>query len=168
VAVIETDKVNVDIRSTHAGQIKKYFANEGDTVSVDADFFELDTDAKGGEGKKEAAPSKKVTIKDIKYYNRMSNQAKKRLRKRSPRRNNPSRKNPRRKSPKRRHPSRMPLNPPLLSRPPPLSQREARLRLQSAVRGLKPACPCLGCAPESLKDSRRPRILTPCSPPSTK
>lgn len=32
VAVIETDKVNVDIRSTHAGTIKKYYANEGDTV----------------------------------------------------------------------------------------------------------------------------------------
>lgn len=32
VAIIETDKVNVDIRSTHSGVIKKYFANEGDTV----------------------------------------------------------------------------------------------------------------------------------------
>lgn len=32
VAVIETDKVNVDIRTTHAGTIKKFFANEGDTV----------------------------------------------------------------------------------------------------------------------------------------
>lgn len=29
VAVIETDKVNVDIRSTHAGVIKKYYAKEG-------------------------------------------------------------------------------------------------------------------------------------------
>ncbi len=47
VAVIETDKVNVDIRSTHAGTIKKFFANEGDTVQVDAQFFELDTDGKG-------------------------------------------------------------------------------------------------------------------------
>jgi pyruvate/2-oxoglutarate dehydrogenase complex dihydrolipoamide acyltransferase (E2) component len=48
VAVIETDKVNVDIRSTHSGVIKKYYANEGDTVQVDANFFEIDTDGKGG------------------------------------------------------------------------------------------------------------------------
>ena len=46
VAVIETDKVNVDIRTTHAGVITKYFAGEGDTVMVDADFFEIDTEAK--------------------------------------------------------------------------------------------------------------------------
>jgi 2-oxoglutarate dehydrogenase E2 component (dihydrolipoamide succinyltransferase) len=32
VAVIETDKVNVDIRSTHSGVITKFYANEGDTV----------------------------------------------------------------------------------------------------------------------------------------
>ena len=32
VAVIETDKVNVDIRSTHSGVITKFFANEGETV----------------------------------------------------------------------------------------------------------------------------------------
>jgi 2-oxoglutarate dehydrogenase E2 component (dihydrolipoamide succinyltransferase) len=54
VAVIETDKVNVDIRSTHSGVIKKYFASEGDTVQVDANFFEIDTEGKGGA----AAPSK--------------------------------------------------------------------------------------------------------------
>ena len=45
VAVIETDKVNVDIRSTHSGVIKKYFAKEGDTVQVDANFFEIDPEA---------------------------------------------------------------------------------------------------------------------------
>lgn len=50
VAVIETDKVNVDIRSTHSGVIKKYYANEGDTVAVDAEFLEIDTDAKAGSG----------------------------------------------------------------------------------------------------------------------
>jgi 2-oxoglutarate dehydrogenase E2 component (dihydrolipoamide succinyltransferase) len=48
VAVIETDKVNVDIRSSHSGVISKYFANEGDTVEVNADFFSLDTDGKQG------------------------------------------------------------------------------------------------------------------------
>lgn len=36
VAVIETDKVNVDIRSTDSGVIKKYFAQEGETVAVDS------------------------------------------------------------------------------------------------------------------------------------
>ena len=67
VAVIETDKVNVDIRSTHSGQIKKYYANEGDTVAVDSDFFELDTDAKGG-AKKEAAPAKEAPApKKVRY-----------------------------------------------------------------------------------------------------
>ena len=54
VAVIETDKVNVDIRTTDAGVITKYFVNEGDTIAVDAQFFELDTGAKGGSG--QAAP----------------------------------------------------------------------------------------------------------------
>jgi 2-oxoglutarate dehydrogenase E2 component (dihydrolipoamide succinyltransferase) len=60
VAVIETDKVNVDIRSTHSGVIKKYFANEGDTVQVDANFFELDTDGKGGAPQQAAAPAKEA------------------------------------------------------------------------------------------------------------
>jgi pyruvate/2-oxoglutarate dehydrogenase complex dihydrolipoamide acyltransferase (E2) component len=52
VAVIETDKVNVDIRTTTAGTITKYFANEGDTVQVDAEFFELDTEGKSSGEKK--------------------------------------------------------------------------------------------------------------------
>lgn len=52
VAVIETDKVNVDIRSSHAGTISQFFAKEGDTVAVDADFFKLDTDGKPGAGSK--------------------------------------------------------------------------------------------------------------------
>lgn len=48
IARIETDKVTVDITSPDAGVIKGYFAAEGDTVAVGADFFELDTDAKAG------------------------------------------------------------------------------------------------------------------------
>ncbi len=75
VAVIETDKVNVDIRSPLAGVITKYFANEGETVAVDSQFLEIDTEAKGGaaggvksqakeekkeEKKTEAAPKKEV------------------------------------------------------------------------------------------------------------
>ncbi len=59
VAVIETDKVNVDIRSTSSGVIKKYFANEGDTVAVDADFLEIDSDAKGGSATKAEKPKEK-------------------------------------------------------------------------------------------------------------
>jgi 2-oxoglutarate dehydrogenase E2 component (dihydrolipoamide succinyltransferase) len=46
VARIETDKVTVDILSTHAGVISKFFNEEGDTVEVGADFLEIDTDAK--------------------------------------------------------------------------------------------------------------------------
>jgi 2-oxoglutarate dehydrogenase E2 component (dihydrolipoamide succinyltransferase) len=70
VAVIETDKVNVDIRSTDSGVIKKFFANEGDTVAVDANFYEIDTEAKGGaakstseQPKKEAEPKKEEKAK---------------------------------------------------------------------------------------------------------
>lgn len=54
--MIETDKVNVDIRSPHSGVIKKFYANEGDTVQVDANFFDIDTEAKGG-----AAPTQTAT-----------------------------------------------------------------------------------------------------------
>lgn len=43
VAVVETDKVNVDIRSSHAGVVTKFFAEEGDTVEVGGNFFEVDT-----------------------------------------------------------------------------------------------------------------------------
>lgn len=61
VARIETDKVTVDILSTHSGVITKYFSEEGDVVEVGAQFLEIDTNAKGGAApaatpKKEAAP----------------------------------------------------------------------------------------------------------------
>lgn len=46
VARIETDKVTIDIISQHADVITKYFAEEGDTSEVGADFLENDTDAK--------------------------------------------------------------------------------------------------------------------------
>lgn len=66
VAVIETDKVNVDIRSPQAGVIKKYFANEGDTVAVDANFFELDTEGKAsGAGKQEKAKATEEAPKKV-------------------------------------------------------------------------------------------------------
>jgi 2-oxoglutarate dehydrogenase E2 component (dihydrolipoamide succinyltransferase) len=44
IARIETDKVTVDICSPTAGVIKNYFAAEGDTVDVGANFYEIDTD----------------------------------------------------------------------------------------------------------------------------
>jgi 2-oxoglutarate dehydrogenase E2 component (dihydrolipoamide succinyltransferase) len=47
IARIETDKVTVDITAPAAGVIQKYFNGVGDTVSVGADFYSLDTDAKG-------------------------------------------------------------------------------------------------------------------------
>jgi len=43
-AVIETDKVKVDIRSTETGVITSVFAKEGDTVPVGKEFFEVDID----------------------------------------------------------------------------------------------------------------------------
>lgn len=57
IARIETDKVTVDITSPSAGVIEEYFAAEGDTVDVGADFYKLDTDAKGGSAPKAATPT---------------------------------------------------------------------------------------------------------------
>lgn len=48
IARIETDKVTVDITAPKSGVIKEYLAEEGDTVDVGADFYQLDTDATGG------------------------------------------------------------------------------------------------------------------------
>ena len=59
IAKIETDKVTVEILAAHSGVIKKYFAAEGDTVTVGAQFLEIDTDAKAGAAPaKEEAPAK--------------------------------------------------------------------------------------------------------------
>ena len=69
VARIETDKVTVDILSQHAGVITKYFAEEGDTVEVGAQFLEIDTDAKAPAGgappKKEAAPATPAPVSGL-------------------------------------------------------------------------------------------------------
>jgi len=40
----------VDIWSPKAGVITKFFAGQGDTVTVDSDFFIIDTDGKAAEG----------------------------------------------------------------------------------------------------------------------
>lgn len=128
-AVIETDKVNVDIRSTDSGVIKKFFANEGDTVAVDSNFFEIDTDAKGGQTaakstsdqpKKEAEP-KKVLRRYLNYY---------KFRRRPPRQ--PPKKLRRRR---KRHPRKLhPLLQKLLQ---PLNKRLAKLPLQLVALELK-------------------------------
>ena len=56
VAVIETDKVMVDIRAPSDGVINKYFFSEGDVIEVGADFFEMDPDAKGEKTTSSSAP----------------------------------------------------------------------------------------------------------------
>ena len=40
--------MTVDITAPKSGVIEKYLHAEGDTVDVGADFYVLDTDAKGG------------------------------------------------------------------------------------------------------------------------
>ena len=55
VARIETDKVTVDILAQHSGVITKFFAEEGDTVEVGAEFLEIDTSAKAGSAPPQAA-----------------------------------------------------------------------------------------------------------------
>ena len=56
VARIETDKVTVDILAQHSGVITKFFAEEGDTVEVGAEFLEIDTSAKAGSAPAKATP----------------------------------------------------------------------------------------------------------------
>lgn len=53
VAMVETDKITVDIRSPEAGTLTQLFAKVGDTIEVGSPFFEIDTD-----GKKAAGPAK--------------------------------------------------------------------------------------------------------------
>lgn len=63
IARIETDKVTVDILAPEAGIIKEYFAAEGDTVNVGANFYTLDTDGKppaGGAAPKAPAAAQPV------------------------------------------------------------------------------------------------------------
>lgn len=74
IAIIETDKVSVDINAPSDGVIGKFFAEIGDIVEVGANLYEIDPEAKGGaapakeaapkaeaaaEAKKEEAPAKK-------------------------------------------------------------------------------------------------------------
>ncbi|CAI2370350.1 unnamed protein product [Moneuplotes crassus] len=47
VAVVETDKVMVDIRAPEDGVITKFHVPEGEVIEVGGDFFELDPEATG-------------------------------------------------------------------------------------------------------------------------
>lgn len=60
IATVETDKVQVDIRSPRAGVIEKYFAAAGETVQVNADFYVIDTEGKPGSGSAAASPPPKA------------------------------------------------------------------------------------------------------------
>lgn len=56
VALIETDKITIDIRCADAGVITKLYAEEGGKVEVGKPFYEIDTDAPKPAGG--AAPAK--------------------------------------------------------------------------------------------------------------
>mmetsp|Transcript_15007 Transcript_15007/g.23241 ORF Transcript_15007/g.23241 Transcript_15007/m.23241 type:complete len:114 (+) Transcript_15007:122-463(+) len=58
IARIETDKVTVDIAAPESGVIQEYFAAEGDTVDVGADFYTIDLEGKAGAAA--AAPKKEA------------------------------------------------------------------------------------------------------------
>ena len=47
VALLETDKVTVDIKAPVAGVITKYFVAEGDNLEVGKPFFDIDPEAQG-------------------------------------------------------------------------------------------------------------------------
>merc|ERR1719499_2212147 len=67
VAIIETDKVSVEIRAEDAGVVKEHFCEIEDPVEVGAKLFSVDTDAAPPAGsaapppKTEAAPEPKAS-----------------------------------------------------------------------------------------------------------
>ena len=60
VANIETDKVTIPVNCPESGLLKKLFVNEGDTVEVGSDLFEIDVDAKESEESKSSSFEKKT------------------------------------------------------------------------------------------------------------
>ena len=56
IAIIETEKVKVDIRSGQAGTLSQLFAKEGDTVAVGKPLYEIDDAGKKPEAAKVEAP----------------------------------------------------------------------------------------------------------------
>lgn len=61
---LETDKVNVDIRSPCTGVITKVLREEGDDVEVGADLFEVDTKAVASAAPKEAVKKEEPAAKE--------------------------------------------------------------------------------------------------------
>ena len=61
VAVIETDKVSVEVRAQAAGTLVEFSCEMDDVVEVGADFAEVDTDAKAGAAPTPAAEAPKAT-----------------------------------------------------------------------------------------------------------
>lgn len=72
VIVVESDKGEAPVRSTHKGVISSYLFNEGDDVKIGTPLFELDTDGKASpsasESKQEAPKKeeKKEEKKEVK------------------------------------------------------------------------------------------------------
>lgn len=58
IAVVETDKVMVDIRAPEDGVVTKFYVGEGDVIEVDADFFEIDPEAEGSAAPSDSGASK--------------------------------------------------------------------------------------------------------------
>eukprot|EP00123_Amoebidium_parasiticum_P007890 comp18441_c0_seq1/m.19704 comp18441_c0_seq1/g.19704 ORF comp18441_c0_seq1/g.19704 comp18441_c0_seq1/m.19704 type:complete len:443 (-) comp18441_c0_seq1:350-1678(-) len=56
VCVLETDKVDIEVSSPASGVITQVFANQGDSVEVGQNLFELDTAATAGSAAPAAAP----------------------------------------------------------------------------------------------------------------
>lgn len=72
IAVVETDKVQVELKAEVAGVLQQIFAAEGDNIEVGKPFVEIDIDAKGTaapakeatkEVSKEEAPKQEVAVK---------------------------------------------------------------------------------------------------------
>lgn len=59
VAVIETDKVSVEVKAPKAGVLTKFYAKVGEDLSVGKPFFDIDSDAKAGAKKEEKKPEAK-------------------------------------------------------------------------------------------------------------
>lgn len=57
-AIIETDKVQVEIKAQAAGVITQFHAGEGDNVEVGKPLYEVDTAAEAPAGQPAAAPKK--------------------------------------------------------------------------------------------------------------
>ena len=56
IAMVETDKVTVEIRAKNAGVITKLYVDEGETILVDGEFCDVDTEGKAPAGGAAASP----------------------------------------------------------------------------------------------------------------